>query len=180
MANNFNPYSQKSNYGLNQQSYGINQYQSIPTQNQPYQNYPQSTVQDIRIKGRPVTSIEEARALSIDLDGTVFYFPDISNHKIYTKQFNPDGSSSFRVYVEDVSKEINPQYVTQQELMETVANFKSMILSYIAGLGFPLNNNSNVNQNISQPLPQDNSSLANARPTENVVPSPQQQNTFNI
>jgi hypothetical protein len=37
------------------------------------------------LKGRPVTSIDEARAASIDFDGSVFYFPDVANKCIYTK-----------------------------------------------------------------------------------------------
>lgn len=44
------------------------------------------------IKGRPVSSIEEARAISIDFDGSVFYFPDLANRRIYTKQINMDGT----------------------------------------------------------------------------------------
>lgn len=50
------------------------------------------------IKGRPVASIEEARACMIDLDGSVFYFPDTAQQKIYTKQINLDGTSSLKVY----------------------------------------------------------------------------------
>ena len=38
------------------------------------------------LKGRPVSSLEEARASSIDFDGSVFLFPDMANKKIYTKQ----------------------------------------------------------------------------------------------
>jgi hypothetical protein len=37
------------------------------------------------LKGRPVSSIEEARATTVDFDGTIFYFPDLANKRIYTK-----------------------------------------------------------------------------------------------
>jgi hypothetical protein len=37
------------------------------------------------IKGRPVSSLEEARASMIDFDGSIFYFPDVANKRIYTK-----------------------------------------------------------------------------------------------
>jgi len=37
------------------------------------------------LKGHPVSSLEEARAMSIDFDGSVFFFPDLANKKIYTK-----------------------------------------------------------------------------------------------
>jgi hypothetical protein len=37
------------------------------------------------LKGRPVASLDEAKATSIDFDGSVFYFPDLANRRIYTK-----------------------------------------------------------------------------------------------
>ena len=42
----------------------------------------------IGLKGRTVSSIDEARASTIDFDGSVFYFPDLANKRIYTKQIN--------------------------------------------------------------------------------------------
>ena len=45
-----------------------------------------------------VSSLEEARATSIDFDGSVFYFPDLANKRIYTKQINIDGTASLYVY----------------------------------------------------------------------------------
>lgn len=50
------------------------------------------------IKGRPVSSFEEARASMIDFDGSVFYFPDLANQRIYTKQINLDGTPSIKIY----------------------------------------------------------------------------------
>lgn len=101
------------------------------------QNYNTNTP-DCRLKGKPVTSIEEARAQSIDLDGTISYFPDITSKKIYTKQFNSDGTSSFKVYTEDTTDQANFKYVTQQELVDVVAGIKAMINSYILALPSPL------------------------------------------
>ena len=49
------------------------------------------------IKGRPVASIEEARASIIDFDGSIFYFPDLANKRIYTKQINMDGTALLQV-----------------------------------------------------------------------------------
>ena len=57
---------------------------------------PYSTRQGL--KGRPVSSIEEARCASIDFDGSTFFFPDLANQRIYTKQINMDGTSSFNMY----------------------------------------------------------------------------------
>ena len=42
--------------------------------------------------------MEEARATSIDFDGSIFYFPDLANKRIYTKQINIDGTASLYVY----------------------------------------------------------------------------------
>ena len=76
-------------------------YYPQPT-NQPslYQPraYQQAPLQPMGLKGRLVSSFEEARASSIDFDGSVFYFPDLANRRIYTKQINIDGTASLYVY----------------------------------------------------------------------------------
>ena len=38
----------------------------------------------------------------IDLDGSIFVFPDYANGKIYTKQIGMDGSPIFTVYEKSV------------------------------------------------------------------------------
>jgi hypothetical protein len=45
-----------------------------------------------------VSSIEEVRASPIDFDGSIFYFPDVANKKIYTKRVNMDGTVSINLY----------------------------------------------------------------------------------
>lgn len=50
------------------------------------QNYFSMQPQQTALKGRLVSSLEEVRATGIDFDGSVFYFPDIANKRIYTKQ----------------------------------------------------------------------------------------------
>ena len=78
--------------------YGYNmpmQYQRAitPTQEAPNASttqpaaptYTMPLVQQNLIKGRPVVSIDEARASQIDLDGSLYVFPDLGNKKIYTK-----------------------------------------------------------------------------------------------
>ena len=47
---------------------------------------------------RPVSSIEEVRASPIEFDGSIFYFPDIVNKKIYTKSINMDGTVNISMY----------------------------------------------------------------------------------
>ena len=76
-------------------------YYPQPTNQPPlYQPraYQQAPLQPMGLKGRLVSSFEEARASSIDFDGSVFYFPDLANRRIYTKQINIDGTASLYVY----------------------------------------------------------------------------------
>ncbi len=105
-------------------------YQPQPPQMVPQQQYyPRPSYVEqaapVGIKGRPVSSIEEARATSIDFDGSIFYFPDLANKRIYTKQINFDGTSTLNVYeLRPIPTEpvVNPsQYVTREEF-ETALN----------------------------------------------------------
>lgn len=52
----------------------------------------------VYMKCRAVTSIDEAKAAMIDLDGSLHVFTDIPHKKIYTKQINLDGTASLNVY----------------------------------------------------------------------------------
>lgn len=80
------------------------------------------------LKCRPVSSIEEVRAAQIDLDGSLFVFPDIANQKIYTKQINPDGTAALNTYVLTIDiPKAEPQYVTREELENTLAAFRSAL-----------------------------------------------------
>lgn len=47
---------------------------------------------------RPVSSFDEVKACPIDFDGSIFYFPDIANKKIYTKFINLDGTAAINMY----------------------------------------------------------------------------------
>lgn len=67
------------------------------------------------IKGRPVASIEEVRALPIDFDGSIFYFPDMSNNKIYTKQIGLNGQSILQIYSLTELPIAEVKYVTKEE-----------------------------------------------------------------
>ena len=88
----------------------------------------------IGLKGRPVSSLEEARAAAIDFDGSVFFFPDLANKKIYTKQINLDGTSTLNVYeLKNIPVEtvVNPsQYVTREEFETVLAQLKEKIAPY--------------------------------------------------
>lgn len=99
----------------------------------PYFNYYQRPQQMMQmpyiLKGYPVSSLEEAKASNIDFDGSVFFFPDLTNKKIYTKQILMDGTLAFNTYdlTENVEKiqEPQPEYATKAELQEVIAMIKS-------------------------------------------------------
>lgn len=105
------------------------------TQN-PYLNYyqrmPQIQIPSV-LKGYPVSSIDEARAANIDFDGSVTFFPDLNNKKIYTKQIQMDGSLAFNVYeLKDIvippKEEIKQkEYVTRDEFNELLVLLKENI-----------------------------------------------------
>ena len=68
---------------------------------QPTQSYyyaPQTRTLPSGLKGRPVSGLEEVRAAAVDFDGTVSFFPDLANGKIYTKQCNVDGTAALNMY----------------------------------------------------------------------------------
>ena len=101
-------------------------YNQMQQQSQPQTMYytPQPQPQPFRtpyvlgLKCRPVSSIDEARAMSIDFDGSVFYFPDLANNRIYTKQINMDGTVSLLMYTLTEIPTTTPtsqDYVTRQE-----------------------------------------------------------------
>lgn len=149
--NNFNVYSHPNNnygYDYSPNDYQVNQFGKNQNQGQQYNGF-QSGYNNMevvsRLRGKPVTSIEEAKATGIDLDGSISYFPDITNKRIYTKQYNPDGGATFKVYVEDTTDQSNLRYVTRQELIDAVTSIKAMINNYVfnTALSAP-----NVPQNI--------------------------------
>ena len=87
------------------------------------------------LKGKPVSSIEEARATSIDFDGSIFFFPDLANKKIYTKQINIDGTATMQCYeltsLPIEKSEINTNnFITREEfnnaLQELAARVQSL------------------------------------------------------
>lgn len=89
-------YNQMLQSGMNQQF--NNMYGNMQNQNQNMnQNRTQNMMQIL--KGRPVSSAEEARASMIDMDGSLFVFPDIANNCIHTKQIMLDGTADFKTYV---------------------------------------------------------------------------------
>ena len=110
------------------QMFAQNPYVTQPRM--PYVEQPQ-----IGIKGRPVSSIEEVKATSIDFDGSVFFFPDLANRKIYTKQINLDGTSTLNVYElknTPIEPVINPsQYITREEFETALAQIQEKMRRHL-------------------------------------------------
>ena len=121
MFQNYNYYPQQT------------QQQIVPTQ-PTYTNplYRQAPLQN-GLRGRLVSSLEEARATSIDFDGSVFYFPDLANKRIYTKHINLDGTATLCVYeLRELPIEENKvasfpsleNYVTRDEFERVLAELR--------------------------------------------------------
>ena len=93
-----------------------NGFQQIPVRTTP-----------IGLKGRPVSSLEEARAATIDFDGSIFFFPDLASNRIYTKQINVDGTASLKMYEykEIPTVENNNEFITRQEFDQTLTEIKN-------------------------------------------------------
>lgn len=125
MYSNYNYYPQQP----------VQQTQQITQQQPMYQvpNYLRQAPPQVTLKGRLVSSLEEARATSIDFDGSVFYFPDLANKRIYTKQINMDGTASLYVYelretpVEEEKSSLVPsveKFVTREEFERVLAELR--------------------------------------------------------
>lgn len=117
-------------------NYNYYPQQTQVTQQQPiYQmpSYLRQAPPQTGLKGRLVASLEEARATSIDFDGSVFYFPDLANRRIYTKQINMDGTATLCVYelretpIEKNDSVLVPsieKFVTREEFEQVLAQLK--------------------------------------------------------
>ena len=106
---------------------------------QQYNNqmmYQQNNNQQM-IKGRPVSSYDEAKASMIDLDGSLFVFPDVANKKIYTKQILLDGSAELKVYNlsnnTDDKEKVSCEYVLRSDFEEAIELLKDQILKLKKG-----------------------------------------------
>ena len=104
----------------------------MPYQPQNYY-YPQANTtarQMLGLKGRPVSSLEEVRAAAVDFDGSVSFFPDLANGKIYTKQCNMDGTASLNMYeIKEIPTPPSPNadYVTREEFNSAMTALKQAL-----------------------------------------------------
>ena len=100
-----------------------NYYQTAQPQQQPASRMP------IGLKGRPVSSLDEVRGTTIDFDGSIFFFPDLANKRIYTKQINVDGTAQLNMYeLKNLPMETNnANYVTREEFDMTMNQIKALL-----------------------------------------------------
>ena len=110
-----------------------------PTQQQQYAGNTRPVYQSNGWNNRirPVSSIEEVRAASIDFDGSVFYFSDLANKRIYTKQINLDGTASISMYELKelpIAAPVQPvdtsSFVTRNEFEEAINRLKNYLNSF--------------------------------------------------
>lgn len=120
----------KKGFGKVYQNY--NYYQQPQMQKTAATMQPQPQVnQGLFLKGRPVSSLEEVRATGIDFDGSIFYFPDLANKRIYTKQINLDGTATLNMYeLKDVPLASSVgNYITREEFEMAMAQIKQTLTS---------------------------------------------------
>lgn len=88
---------------------------------------PQSAIPAL-IKGRPVSSLEEAKVAQVDLDGSISIFPDLGNKKIYTKRINADGTATLQTYSLDIAPvQEESIYATKDEISELKATLEEIL-----------------------------------------------------
>ena len=113
--------------------------QVVPNYTQP--NYLRTAQSQNGLKGRLVSSLEEARATSIDFDGSIFYFPDLANKRIYTKQINMDGTATLNIYElkETPMMNENPQmpqsmnnFITRDEFEQVIGQIQQKLSKEVA------------------------------------------------
>lgn len=115
-------------------NYTYPQSQNVAPQRTTQPAVPTSMSYTWNTRIRPVSSIEEVRACPIDFDGSIFYFPDIANKKIYTKQINNDGTASLNMYeLKEIpterSESINvSSFITREEFEEVINQLKMSLV----------------------------------------------------
>lgn len=129
------PYQQQlAQNRLNQMEQQYNAGTSYQPNSYQMQNSQQMGSMQI-LKGRPVSSYDEAKASMIDLDGSLFVFTDIANNCIYTKQILLDGSAELKTYVlqeqkpeeHRQNKMVNQEFVLRKDFEKAVGDLKKQI-----------------------------------------------------
>ena len=128
--NYYNPYpayddSMQRRLAELQRQQQTHKYSSLPVPPPSYDRPLQQQMPPV-IKGRIVTSIDEARAAQIDLDGTSTYFPSPAEGKIYEKLIGLDGMPIFRVYEIKQANEQKPVYAEKNIVLALQARIEKL------------------------------------------------------
>lgn len=109
-----------------------NYYQQYPNQmgQLSSNNFNTKNYQQNILKGHPVASLDEVKATSVDFDGSIFYFPDLANKRIYTKAISLDGNAIVNMYelkslpIENIN---TGDFITRSEFEKTINELISKI-----------------------------------------------------
>ena len=122
--NYYNPYQPQFNR-MQQSMYSIPQQ---PMQ-QPMQQQP--IINNIGLQGKSVDSIDVVKAMDINLDGSVSYFPLTDGSAIVTKQLQMDGTSKTVIYKpikeeQEKKEEVKIDCLTKDDLSVFAENNNSL------------------------------------------------------
>lgn len=115
-----NPYQQPY---FGRPAFNYNPYQ--PMQQMPQQPMVQQPMmqQPVGLQGKSVDSIDVVKAMDINLDGSISYFPLTDGSAIVTKQLQMDGTSKVVIYEPikaQSEQQEQPKYLTADELNEQI------------------------------------------------------------
>lgn len=144
MVGGVNPNTQSApiQFPYNNNNMINNSYEGYMGMQQPMPQRPIN--QNQFLKCRPVSSREEAMAFQIDLDGSLWVFPNVANGKIYTKQINNDGTATFNTYAYIIEKENlynSGEYVTKDEFNKVIQTIMAAITPATQGVESAVQNN---------------------------------------
>lgn len=132
MMNNYQP--MYGNFGMyGNRNFG---YQYQPNQNMQQPQQPIQPIQPITtnlgLQGKSVDSIDVVKAMDINLDGSISYFPLTDGSAIVTKQLQMDGTSKTIIYkpVKEESKEESkeePKTNINEELINKIKQDNSFL-----------------------------------------------------
>lgn len=113
----------------------MNYYPQTQTGVNAYQRYNTQQQLPIGLKGRPVSSLEEVRATGIDFDGSIFYFPDLADNRIYTKQINMDGTATLNMYEKkELPDPASGEFVTREELNSLIGTLQQQFAAALSAV----------------------------------------------
>ena len=126
MMNNYQPmYGNFGMYGNRNFGYPYQPNQNMQQPQQPIQPI-QPITTNLGLQGKSVDSIDVVKAMDINRDGSISYFPLTNGTAIITKQLQQDGTSKTIIYKpiqeEEKKEEVKIDYLTKDDLDNTLRN----------------------------------------------------------